>query len=438
MDQNIAVNRLVEFKNMSPIDTDPNTTVICAEVTQPHSDIVNKVIEDLERTGMISRSDVLDSLVVRENFAYPVYNQNYEKSLMAADQFFGQYQNLFLVGRAAEFRHREVDDNFESAIETVSKIKKIMSATEKPVEARIPVSEEINPLIYAVILTYNHFSDTKECLESLFKSDYLNMKILLVDNGSSDGTPELIRQQYPQIQVIENSNNLGVPAGYNVGFRVALQKNADYILMLNNDTIISADMVSQLLKVAEEDPETGIVMPKIMYYDQKDEVWSSGGRYRVFPPTILLTDKANLTNDQIRMIEYAPSCGLLIHRQAFERVGLFDPGYFFFFDDWDFSERVRAYGMHIWYAPNTMMWHKVSKSVKGSNLSFYWRTFGESIARFYRRHGRPVWFSLSAHIGYMVLRDFILKPNLRYLPDFWQGVKEGLQKPLSNYPSFKP
>jgi GT2 family glycosyltransferase/protoporphyrinogen oxidase len=438
MDHNIAINRMVEFKNMSPFETDPNTTVICAEVTQNHIDIVNKVINDLERTGMISASDVLDSLVVRENFAYPVYNQDYEKSLAAAEQFFGNYQNLFLVGRAAEFRHREADDNFESAIETVAKIKKIIPGAEKPAEERMPVSEIINPLVYAVILTYNHFSDTKECLDSLIMSDYLNMKILVVDNGSSDGTPDLVRQQYPQIQVIENSENLGVPAGYNVGFQYALQENADYILMLNNDTIVSPDMVSQLLNVAGEDPETGIVMPKIMYYDQKDEVWSSGGRYRAFPPAILLTDKANLSNDQIRMIEYAPSCGLLIHRQAFERVGLFDPGYFFFFDDWDFSERVRAYGMHIWYAPHTMMWHKVSRSVKGSNLSFYWRTFGESIARFYRRHGRPVWFSLATHVGYMVIRDFILKPNLGYLPDFWQGVREGLQKPLGNYPSFKP
>jgi GT2 family glycosyltransferase/protoporphyrinogen oxidase len=437
MDQNIAINRLVEFKNMSPYETDPDTTVICAEVTQNHPDIVNQVVHDLEKTGMLSPADVLDSLVVKENFAYPVYNLDYEKTLAAAEDIFGQFENLFLVGRAAEFRHREVDDNFESAIETVAKVKKIIPVVQKPVEERILVSETINPLVYAVILTYNHFSDTKECLESLLLSDYSNMKILVVDNGSNDGTPDLVRQQYPQVQVIENLNNLGVPAGYNVGFQYALQDSADYILMLNNDTIISTDMATQLLQVAIEDPDTGIVMPKIMYYDQKDEVWSSGGRNRIFPPAILLTDKTNLSNDQIRLIEYAPSCGLLIHRQAFERVGLFDPGYFFFFDDWDFSERVRAHGLHIWYAPSTRMWHKVSRSVKGSNLSFYWRTFGESIARFYRRHGRPVWLSLASHIGYMVLRDFILKPNLKYLPDFWNGVKEGLQKPLGNYPSFK-
>ena len=438
IDSDISINRLVEFKNMSPIDTPSERTVLCAEVTQQHEDVTKKVIEDLEKTGLISRSDILDIKVVHENFAYPVYDQSYEKVLNDAHEFFDMYKNLYMVGRAAEFRHREVDDNYEAAVDTVQQITRgFPPSAEKPLEEIPTIEESREGLIWAVILTYNHYEDTKDCLESLLLSDYPDLKVIVVDNGSSDNTPELIRQHFPQIHVIENGQNLGVPAGYNIGFQFALKNEADYILMLNNDTVLPKDMVSQLHKTGEEDPNTAIVMPKILLYGSKDQVWSSGGRYRSFPPAILLTDKRYTTDDSVRLIEYAPSCGLLIHRRAFERAGLFDPGYFFLFDDWDFSERVRAHGLNIWYVPNTFLWHKVSRTTQGPGSALFWHTFGASITRFYRRHGRPVWFSLPVHVGYFVMREFLWKRNWNYLSDFWEGAILGMQSPLGNLPKFK-
>jgi GT2 family glycosyltransferase len=194
-------------------------------------------------------------------------------------------------------------------------------------------------------------------------------------------------------------------------------------------------MVAELVHAARLDPATGIIMPQILYYDNKSEIWSAGGRYRAFPPAILLQDKEIMRSEQIRMIEYAPSCGLLIHRQAFEKAGLFDPGYFFLFDDWDFSERVRAHGLHIYYNPDAKMWHKVSKTLKDSHKSFYWKTFGESMTRFYRRHGKPVWFSLPVHVSYIFLRDMIFHRNWIYSSDFIDGVRAGLQKPMGPFPT---
>ena len=436
IDSDISINRLVEFKNMSPVDTPPTRTVLCAEVTQHHKHVINKVCDDLERVGLISRSDILDTKVVHEKYAYPIYNQNYEDVLKEAYEFFSRFKNFHQVGRAAEFRHREADDNFETALQTIQQIKQsIPLAIEKPFE-EIPMIEKAKGAqIYAVILTYNHYEDTKECLESLFLSDYEDLKVVIADNGSSDNTPELIRRDFPMVHVIENGQNLGVPAGYNIGFQYALKNGADYILMLNNDTAIPPDMVAKLIEVAENDHNTGIVMPKVIFYGSKDQVWSSGGRYRAFPPAILMTDKRYSADDSARLVEYAPSCGLLIHRRAFERAGLFDPGYFFLFDDWDFSERVRAHGLNIWYAPNAFMWHKVSKTTQGPRSPLYWQTFGASIARFYRRHGRPVWISLPVHIGYIMIREFLWKRNWNYFPDFWHGVLAGLQKPLGSIPA---
>jgi protoporphyrinogen oxidase/GT2 family glycosyltransferase len=431
INSDIAINRMVEFKNMSAVDTPPEKTVLCAEVTQEHPDVTAKVVADLERIGMIQASEVLDTHVVRENFAYPIYDRSYDSAAAEAGKIFSACQNLHLLGRAAEFRHREVDDNFAAAQETALRLAGLILGKPTPeMEAAMTPPPAGQARIMTVVLTYNHYDDTQECLQSVFALQGSQSQVVLVDNGSDDGTPERVRQEFPAVHVIENRQNLGVPAGYNVGFQYAMDQGADYILMLNNDTILPAELLSELLSVAEKDPQTGVVMPKVLYHGASDKVWSSGGRYRVFPPAILMTDKRKGMEDKMRLIEYAPSCALLIARRAFERAGLFDPGYFFLYDDWDFSERVRAHGLNIWYAPNAFMWHKVSTTTQGPRSPLYWRTYGASIARFWRRHGRPVWFSLPVHIGYVTLREFFFKGNWGYWKDFQQGIREGLQRPL--------
>ena len=435
MDKDISINRLVEFKNMSSIDTPADSTVICAEVTQDHPDPERKVIHDLAKIGFIQEDEIKDSMVVRENFAYPVYNDQYDSMLEQAREIIDGYENIYTLGRGAEFRHREVDDVFSTANEVVRQISKRLHIQELITVEKEPILDSETKRITAVILTYNHFEDTQECLQSLMDADHPALDILVVDNGSTDDTPRKIREGFPHVQVIENGQNLGVPAGYNVGFRYALQHGASYILMLNNDTLLSRDMIEKLFTQAEGDPLTGMVMPKVLYHGSNTEVWSSGGRYRKFPPAILMTDKRKeVQNQAVRLIEYAPSCGLLISRQAFERVGLFDPGYFFYFDDWDFSERVRAHGLHIWYVDDAILWHKVSRTTRGPQDPLFWYTMGGSMARFYRRHGRPVWISLAIHLGYYALREFGIKQNWKFWGVYWKGVMEGLQKPLGSYP----
>jgi protoporphyrinogen oxidase/GT2 family glycosyltransferase len=440
IDENMSINRMVEFKNMSSVDVPENTTVVCAEVTQHHTDPAKKVVDDLVRAGLFTYEEVIDTLVVRENFSYPVYNQAYEEAVSNARTLFSQYKNLQLVGRAAEFQHREVDDNFAAAKDAVKKIvDEISVPIEKPESEVVTMPEPAAlPEIFVVVLTYNHYEDTFECLKSMFESNNQRFQLVVVDNGSADGTPVRVREDFPCVHVIENEQNLGVPSGYNVGFEYALSAGADYILMLNNDTVIPADMLDELLLVADADPKAGIVMPKTLYHGTDDKVWSSGGRYRAFPPAILMDERRKGVSDTTRLIEFAPSCGLLIHRRAFEKAGLFDPGYFFLYDDWDFSERVRTHGLNIWYAANARLWHKVSVTTQGPRSSLFWRTYGSSVVRFWRRHGRPVWASLPLHLGYIIVREFLWKNNRAYWGEFKQGIREGLQKPLSSLPQASP
>lgn len=440
IDKDIAINRLVEFKNLSSYNTPQDTTVICSEVTQHYPDVLFKVITDLEKVNLLKQDEILNTMVIREDYSYPVYDLAYKEKVIFAKKELSKYKNLHILGRSAEFIHREADDNFWEASKLISKIlpkaKKDIMEKEKAI-GYFKSSHPGDPSVFIVILTWNNYPDTEECLDSIDNMDYGNYQIVLVDNGSTDNTPEKVKKKFPNVHIIKNEQNIGVPAGYNVGFSYALNNDAEYILMLNNDTIIHPKMLRSLLSIAQEDPQAGIIMPRILFHGSDDEIWSSGGRYRSFPPAILMTDNRKGADKLLRLIEYAPGCILLIHRQAFKLAGLFDPGYFFLYDDWDFSERVRAHGLNIWYVPEAHGWHKVSRSTKGPSSPLFWRTLASSSIRYYRRHGRPVWISLPIHIGHIILREFFWKGNWKYWKYYYEGLKAGFQQPLGNIPQFK-
>ncbi len=221
VDKDISINRLVEFKNLSNFETPQYHTVICAEVTENVEDPIHKVIEDLIKVNLIEKEDVLDTKRILERFAYPVYTLEYETLVKLAKSKIQKYSNLFSIGRAAEFKHREADDNFAMAKQTVDFISTSFYEDRKILrKEKIRSDDKTRPKVFIVLLALNNYADTHECITSLFQSDFPDLKIVLVDNGSKDKTPEKVRKNFPQVYVIENKQNLGVPAGYNVGFTV--------------------------------------------------------------------------------------------------------------------------------------------------------------------------------------------------------------------------
>ena len=176
------------------------------------------------------------------------------------------YKNLFQAGRAAEFYHWEADDSFASAKKAVQRVLQVSTMAPSYAYGKTGRGHSRPAWVFVVILTHNHYPDTCECLKSVLAMQYQDVQVVLVDNNSTDGTPIKIRQDFPQVHVIENPANLGVPAGYNVGFRYALDAGAEYILMLNNDTVVSPDMLAELLSIAENDPRSAIVMPRVLFY----------------------------------------------------------------------------------------------------------------------------------------------------------------------------
>ncbi len=138
-------------------------------------------------------------------------------------------------------------------------------------------SDQLKTLI--VILNWNTYEMTRECVQSLSAMTGDSFEILIVDNGSHDGSLENLRHAFPQLTIIANGRNLGFAAGANVGMKRALDQGADYVLLVNNDTVVQPDLLAELLAEAKRTPQAGMISPKIYYADPPDRIWWAGGKF---------------------------------------------------------------------------------------------------------------------------------------------------------------
>ncbi len=281
-------------------------------------------------------------------------------------------------------------------------------------------------LVYAVVLAWNHVEDTLECLESLLGSDYAPVRFLLVDNASTDNTLAEVRRRFPSVEILHSDENLGVSGGYNLGMQYAMDHGAEYILIANNDIQVDPAMAGCLVQALEAHPEAGMGMPKIYhYYGDRTRLWCTGARWRTFPPMVKMTGYGAPDSPRFAQgeeIEFAPSCVLMLRREAVEKVGFFDTGFYFYQDDWDYSLRYRKAGYSIRFVPEAKMWHKVSVSTqKSEKPAKWWVYFGRSAVRYYRKHASRMAFSLFA--GWFLIREAI-KGNFKRLLPFLQGVRQ--------------
>jgi len=245
------------------------------------------------------------------------------------------------------------------------------------------------PIVYAVILNWNRCEDTLACLSSLTKLDYPNLRLLLVDNGSSDGTPQVVARQNPTVEVIVNESNVGFAAGCNAGLRHALEQGADYVFLLNNDTLVDPAALNHLVSLVG--PDVGMVAPKIYYAADPARVWSVGGMCH--PLTLEKTSDGRGQIDkgqwgEVLERDYLVGCALLLSRRLLTEVGLFDERFFMYYEDSDLSLRARQAGFKLLLSPQARVWHKVAVSSGGSDSpnERYW--MARSSVLFFHKHVR--------------------------------------------------
>jgi GT2 family glycosyltransferase len=231
--------------------------------------------------------------------------------------------------------------------------------------------------IHIIILNWNGLEDTLECLSSVEKITYKTFRATVVDNGSTDGSVENIRLKFPEVTVIENEKNLGFAEGNNVGIRYALNHGADYVFILNNDTVVAPDILSAFLDVAENSSHAGIVGGKILFHSVPNRIWFAGGKWVPNQGHCIHvgwgeTDDG-LSFDAVTENDCVSGCAMFVKRIVAEKVGLFAPEFYLTFEDTDWCFRARKQGYQCLYAPKAKVWHKVSATFGGKTpiYSYY-------------------------------------------------------------------
>lgn len=251
--------------------------------------------------------------------------------------------------------------------------------------------DTISPRVAVIVLTWNGRALTLDCLESLAAVTTPNVRVILVDNASTDGTVAAVRDRFGEtVEIIENAANLGFARGNNAGIQRALDDEFEFILLLNNDTIVAEDFIDAL--IAPLSGNVGITGPKIFYYTPRDQIWFAGGQVFLGRGTarhIGIRERDHGQYDEARRVDYISGCALMARREVFEREGLLDPGYRAYFEDVDLCMRAARAGYDILYVPAARVWHRISASTGGQISRRKIVTKFRSSLRFFGRYARP-------------------------------------------------
>ncbi len=248
------------------------------------------------------------------------------------------------------------------------------------------------PHVVAIVLNWNGLNDTRTCLHSLQHQDYGALTILVVDNGSTDGSVAALRAEFPGLTVLETGANLGFCGGNNAGMDWALAHEADYVLLLNNDTWFDPAMTRYLVVAAERDPQIGMVGPKIYQANPTNALWSAGGVVTFWGNVTAMRGFGHVDRGQFDTpadVDYLPGCGILVRRRVLEQIGLLDLAYYCYYEDTDWAMRARRAGWRIRYVPAAVMWHKGGNSTGGYYNPREKYMAGVNAVRFMRSYARP-------------------------------------------------
>jgi len=296
------------------------------------------------------------------------------------------------------------------------------------------------PRVSIIILNWNSYEVTLDCLLSLRKIDYPNFEVVVVDNGSVDGSPEKLLASAPEIRLIRNPTNLGFAGGCNVGMRDALRRGTDYLLLLNNDTIVAPDFLSQLVRFTESDEKIGAASPKVLFFDHPDRLNYAGGEHtcwRLFPKTFGLRQLDDGMYDKLREVSLLTGCAFLIKAGVVRKIGVLEEIYFHFYEDIEWSLRVVRAGYKAMYVPAAKIWHKEHYVTdKNQGNGFIEFNLARASMIFARKHvPLRLWpFKMPFFVAWMIYRSFMFSSRrdwqkvLSLYKGFWTGSLMKLPK----------
>ncbi len=350
---------------------------------------------------------------------------------------------------------------------------------------------ENNPRVTIILLNYNGWEDAIECLESVYKIAYPNWELILVDNGSVDGSVSKIKEwaageitveskffeydaerkpieyieelfydeeearvkvskkekewdtllPYQKLSILRIEKNRGFTGGNNIGIEYILkEKKTDYILLLSNDTVVDKEFLSELVKVAESDNNIGLVGAKIYYYDyngRKDVIWFAGEEFSFWKGELYNRygineiDKGNY--EKIKEVDKLDGACILIKKSVLQKVGLLDPEYFIYWEVTELCFRVSKRNLKGLYVPKAKIWHKVSASTGGhlGRDHVYYMTRNRFLCM--KKNARKIQmftfllYFFGFRFWFFIGIYILYHRNINALKYFLKGVKDGIR-----------
>lgn len=262
---------------------------------------------------------------------------------------------------------------------------------------------------FVIILNWNNKKDTLDCLKSLTKT-VGDFGVILVDNGSKDGSPEVIKKRYPGIDLLRLPENTGFCHANNLGIKQAIKKGGENFILLNNDTIVEKNLILELENVAKDD-STGLVAPLIYYYSQKRLLWPSVGKiYFWIANQVSAKTPSQITALKKSDITFLSGCCILIKKEVIDKIGLLSENFFAYFEDTDFCYRAKKSGFKLVLADKAKLFHKVSRSSGGK--------IGENYLYYMTRNN---WLFAKMDISWYHWPTFLI--FFFFYRFFWQGIR---------------
>ncbi len=285
-----------------------------------------------------------------------------------------------------------------------------------------------------VLVNYNGAADTVQCIDSLKKMTYSNYRIIVADNGSSDNSLKILHEKKKEIdfELLELAENRGFSAGNNAGIRLALELGAEYVLLLNNDTLVDRDFLKRLMEAKADLPVSSVVTSTILYADDKEKIWYAGGTYNLRTAKVSQLGMGKgwqQLQEKALEVTFASGCCMCIPATVVRYVGLLDESYFLYEEDVDYCFRLWQKEIKIYYVPKAIIYHKVSSStsttrkMSGTTQYYMIRNKYFFIKKHYKgcRKMIPYIHSFMMYTYYCLRYGMEVKYIVWGICDFWQG-----------------
>jgi len=302
-----------------------------------------------------------------------------------------------------------------------------------------------------VLLNWNSLAHTRACLHSLFKCAPApwTARFVVVDNGSPDGSLEKLRSEFGGcVEFVASGRNLGYAGGNNLGILHALERGADLVLLLNNDTIVDENFLTALHDAAMQHPDHHLFGAKIFYHRRPHTLWYAGGGYNSWLAKVWqhgMNEADGPPYQSMGEISFITGCCLMIRREAFERIGILDDELYLYSEDLDFCMRAKRAGLRLLFVPSARLWHHIGAFRDGelSPLYLYYQTrnryvvFGRERGTWYR-----LWLAVLQVSLYAGMRTFyfLVSRNRRWpqqIRALWHGCLDGFLHRLGPSQSYQ-